>query len=63
VSERKRHVGPAPSERQLFRLWDAIEAERSRAGERAALALATKALQAVQPPKEQARPDKGTSNE
>jgi hypothetical protein len=45
----KKHTGPAPSERQLFKLWDAIEAERSRHGERAALALVNKALQAIAP--------------
>jgi len=45
----KKHTGPAPSERQLFRLWDTIEAERSQRGERAALALVNKALQAIAP--------------
>lgn len=45
----KKHTGPSPTDRQLFRLWDAIEAERSQKGERAALALATKALQAIAP--------------
>ena len=45
----KKHVGPAPSERQLFKLWDAIEAERSQRGEQAALALVNKALQAIEP--------------
>jgi hypothetical protein len=43
----KRHTGPSPADRQLFRLWDAIEAERSQRGERAALALANKALKAI----------------
>jgi hypothetical protein len=49
----KKHTGPAPSERQLFKLWDAIEAERSQRGERAALALVNRALAAVQPPKKE----------
>jgi hypothetical protein len=45
----RKHVGPAPSERQLFKLWDQVEAERSQKGERAALALVNKALQAIAP--------------
>jgi hypothetical protein len=45
----KKHTGPSPADRQLFKLWDAIEAERSQRGERAALALANKALQAIAP--------------
>jgi hypothetical protein len=45
----KKHAGPSPADRQLFKLWDAIEAERSQRGERAALALANKALKAIEP--------------
>jgi hypothetical protein len=45
----KKHTGPSPADRQLIRLWDTIEAERSQRGERAALALANKALQAIAP--------------
>jgi hypothetical protein len=45
----KRHTGPSPADRQLFKLWDTIESERSQRGERAALALANKALQAIAP--------------
>ena len=45
----KKHTGPSPADRQLFRLWDTIEAERSQRGERAALALVNKALQAIVP--------------
>ena len=52
MSERK-HVGPAPSERALIKLWDRIDQERVRAGEKAATALATKALKAIEPSKEQ----------
>ena len=46
----RRHVGPAPSERALIQLWDRIDQERARGGEKAAAALAEKALAAVQPP-------------
>jgi hypothetical protein len=45
----KKHTGPSPADRQLFRLWDAIEAERSQRGERAALTLVNRALQAIAP--------------
>ena len=45
----KRHTGLCSHERQLFKLWDTIEAERSQRGERVALALVNKALQAIAP--------------
>jgi hypothetical protein len=43
--------GPAPSERTLFQLWDAIDRARERSGELAAQQLATKALKVIEPPK------------
>lgn len=43
----RKHVGPAPSERALIELWDRIDQERMRGGEKAASALASKALAAV----------------
>jgi hypothetical protein len=46
----KKHTGPSPTDRQLFKLWDVVEAERSQRGERAALAMVNKALQAIAPP-------------
>ncbi len=52
MTERK-HTGPSASERALIQLWDCIDQERMRGGEKAASALAQKALAAVQPPKEQ----------
>lgn len=45
----KRHTGLSPADWQLFKLWDAVEAERSQHGERAALAMVNKALQAIAP--------------
>jgi hypothetical protein len=44
-----KHTGPAPSEYLLFVIWDAIEAERLRGGEKAAAELAERALRAIQP--------------
>ncbi len=44
----RHHIGPAPSEQVLFRVWDLITNERERRGEKAAAALAIKALQAIQ---------------
>ena len=46
MPERK-HAGPAPSEKTLFAIWDRIDEARVRGSEQAALALATKALQAI----------------
>jgi hypothetical protein len=48
----QRVAGPSPSEEALIKLWDRIDRERARGGERAAHALAQKALAAVEPPKE-----------
>lgn len=45
---------PAASEHVLFQVWDVIDATRRTQGERAALDLARKALEAVQTPAEQA---------
>jgi hypothetical protein len=49
----KRHTGPSQADQQLIKLWDTVEAERRRGGERAALAMITKALAAVEPPKQE----------
>ena len=47
----KKHCGPSPSERTLFVLWDRVDEERNRKGERAAHQLAAKALKALEAPK------------
>ena len=49
MSAHKSGSGPAPSERTLFTLWDAIDRAREKNGEQAAQQLATKALKAVAP--------------
>jgi hypothetical protein len=43
---------PSVSECTLFVIWDLIEAERRKGGEKAATALAQKALRAIQPEEE-----------
>ena len=45
----QKHTGPAPSEQALFKLWDQVEAARTKHGERVAAQLATKALAAIEP--------------
>jgi hypothetical protein len=42
-----KHIGPSPSERALFELWDTVDAVRLRSGEREATKVATYALNAV----------------